>query len=158
MLLLCHDSWDRTLDVRKRPAWLRDAASVAHAASDPVADANEEDEVFIDVDPFLIPTAITRDTWEGAQPASNEQQLNNKRGNQREQLEAISLLRIAHGIALDEGDAINTGTTNGHTAASGHASERKGGPRAAPASASKKQIFHAAHSSSVSVFKKIFKS
>ena len=100
--------WDRTVNVRNRPAWLRDAASVACELDGAHEDEAKLGDVQVEIDPFMMPVAPDHDVWEvsaracslcctararvdgrapqGSQAALNTVQLQNKHGTQLEQL------------------------------------------------------------------------
>jgi hypothetical protein len=80
--------WDRTVDVHKRPNWLREAATLQG-----VGNAEEEESKVDTVDEFEVDVAFSIATveanpeaWEATQGAVNEVQLSNKQDAQRQQL------------------------------------------------------------------------
>ena len=81
--------WDRTVDVRKRPAWLRDAASKPSNddSEDDTSQAKEQDEIEIDL--FSISSEANPEFWDGSQVALNEAQLSNRQDLQWQQLEVM---------------------------------------------------------------------
>ena len=58
--------WDRTVNVRSRPVWLREAATIEHMASDENGDVSQLEDVHVEVDPFALPVAPDPDVWEAS--------------------------------------------------------------------------------------------
>ena len=58
--------WDRTVNVRKRPDWLREAATIEHMANDEHGDVSQLEDVRVEVDPFTLPVAPDPDVWEAS--------------------------------------------------------------------------------------------
>ena len=57
-------AWDRTVNVRARPAWLRDAATIDRMAIDKNDDVAQLEDVLVEVNPFVLPAAPDPDIWE----------------------------------------------------------------------------------------------
>ena len=95
------------MDVHKRPAWLREAATVASVAED--APEEKDDDEIIDVNLFEMPDA-NPEIWEGNQTAMNATQLSNKHESEWEQLDMmkrqlaaqVEQLQKAHAEQLKE--------------------------------------------------------
>ena len=59
-------AWDRTVNVRARPAWLRDAATIDQIAHEGNGDVAQLEDVQVEVDPFVLPIAPAPDVWEAS--------------------------------------------------------------------------------------------
>ena len=81
--------WDRTVNVHKRPAWLRAAASVTSVTPQEEKEEVQEDADGVEVDLFWLSTQADPETWDSSQVALNETQLSNKQDVQLQQLEAM---------------------------------------------------------------------
>lgn len=76
--------WDRTVNVRKRPAWLREAANVNADGQTP-----EEKADAVEIDLFAMSAEENPEEWEGNQAALNIAWQNNKQGVEWQQLDAM---------------------------------------------------------------------
>ena len=118
--------WDRTIDVRTRPEWLRAAATITDTVPEPALYTNDRaeeelDEFKVDV-ACSLPIACDPTIWEvcpsqceqtgvdatlfcraqGAQPAGSAAQLSNKHDSQWQQLE-----HARRGIERDDAEPVN---------------------------------------------------